>query len=498
MAQLDAWIEAFEQGRVDYDGREEARLRALVERLWGLARAHPARASEVDAGLLDLMGVGLHEPQSAGASQFGASQLLGTRAEERVGALGRRALRSRLDAGSAQERIRWLEREVLISPSQPLRRRQAALLLVGELKTTQGKLAVLSVAGRADDPLRRDALEQLAHWPDDLVDEFLVGRLAKPWDRAHEPHPVTLLLERIRSSSRPLGARATDQLAGRIAVMLIDPGWREASRAIALARGMTAERSVPLLIEALGVWSNRTSLGRGSKRIEHDILSELQRMSGRTIGPHPERWFRWWTAVQEGRIELVDEEPGRAPRSEASFFGLRPITDRVTFVIDRSGSMDSPWGTTGRTRYAEAVDQLVRFLQAAGEETKFNVVLFSSEPLLSSRELQSATPARIGAARRSLLARAVDGGTQLRPAIELALAVGRDGRPDLDALEADTVIVLCDGATAEGPSWVEPFLERVNAEARVVFHCVLLGTAGDGTLETLAERTGGDLVRCGG
>jgi hypothetical protein len=87
------------------------------------------------------------------------------------------------------------------------------------------------------------------------------------------------------------------------------------------------------------------------------------------------------------------------------------------------------------------------------------------------------------------------GGTQLRPAIEEAFELRRDGSVDLEQLEADTVVVLCDGATEEGPRWVAPLLARVNERACVVFHCVQIGPGGDGTLEALAAETGGDFVR---
>lgn len=86
----------------------------------------------------------------------------------------------------------------------------------------------------------------------------------------------------------------------------------------------------------------------------------------------------------------------------------------------------------------------------------------------------------------------------LQSAVMRALKIGPDGLPDLAVLEADTVIVLCDGETAEGPGWVEPFLEIANQRARVIFHCVKIGAGGDGTLEKLAKGTGGDFVRVGG
>ena len=59
------------------------------------------------------------------------------------------------------------------------------------------------------------------------------------------------------------------------------------------------------------------------------------------------------------------------------------------------------------------------------------------------------------------------------------------------------MIVLCDGETAEGPGWVKSFLERVNALARICFHGVQIGGGGDGTLELLAQGSGGEFVRTG-
>jgi len=346
--------------------------------------------------------------------------------------------------------------------------------------------------------MRRACLPLLPEWPHELSDRFLVEELNRPYVHG-EPHPFTQLLGRVRRQEQPLAPAAAELLAQRLPLQLIHSDWRASSRAIELSRGLEPAQIVPHLIESLAVWDNRESLGRGSRRITEEIMRELQRRSGRTMGRNPARWNAWWQAVQDGTIELATE--GSAPaeaRTSAQFFGLRPITDRVTFVIDRSGSMEQPWGTTNHSRYEEAVEQMLRFLQACGPRTRFNVVLFSSSPIRSSRGLVEATDTNLESARSSILGRAPDGGTFLRPAIQTAMAIGSDGLPELERLEADTIVVLCDGETEEGAAWVGPFLERANALARVRFHCVLIGSSGDGTLEALAERTGGDFIRTGG
>ena len=90
------------------------------------------------------------------------------------------------------------------------------------------------------------------------------------------------------------------------------------------------------------------------------------------------------------------------------------------------------------------------------------------------------------------------GGTQLRAGIERVFGQGTNRTPDLGRIDADTVIVLCDGATSEGPGWVPGFLSRVNARTRILFHAVQIGAEGDGTLERLAQGSGGEFVHIDG
>jgi hypothetical protein len=172
------------------------------------------------------------------------------------------------------------------------------------------------------------------------------------------------------------------------------------------------------------------------------------------------------------------------------------------FVIDRSGSMAEPMPVaTGssspgpRSRWETAVAELGRFLDAIGPKAKFGIAFFCDHteewrPTLSPNEEGDKK-----AAMAWLAGQRPGGGTMLENAIHRALRIGPDGMPDFAVLEADTVIVLCDGETAEGPGWVDPFLVSANQRARVVFHCVKIGAGGDGTLEKLAQGTGGDFVR---
>jgi hypothetical protein len=104
------------------------------------------------------------------------------------------------------------------------------------------------------------------------------------------------------------------------------------------------------------------------------------------------------------------------------------------------------------------------------------------------------TPKNIARLRQSLRPREPGGGTNLRPAIEEALAHGPAGKIDPKVCLPDTVVVLCDGATGSGPGWVRDYLDRLLPVLQVRFYCVLLGGQGDGTLQLLAEISGGRIV----
>jgi Mg-chelatase subunit ChlD len=123
-----------------------------------------------------------------------------------------------------------------------------------------------------------------------------------------------------------------------------------------------------------------------------------------------------------------------------------------------------------------------------------SVILFSDQLWSSTHDLRKASPSNVANLRTWISGHRPNGGTELAPAIHEALALDERGDPR-GALDADSVIVLCDGETAEGPGWVRGLLEHVNGERCVVFYCVQIGGSGDGALEALARLSGGQYVQ---
>jgi len=508
---LEHWLRAWQRG-LAVDARAVSAYTSHLQRATFEVRDDATARARLRLVLVETLA--LASTGSQKSSEFGAPIASGARedAGHRRGLARAASDALRADSGAFE----WLSDEVLPSvAAHSLARRRAALVWLLERPRPSLATALLVIGRRAEDPLRPEALRAVSRWAEtqganDAIDLFLVSLLGRGESADTRPHPFGLLQERILTCSTPLSKEATALLRERAALMLQSTDWRQSARAIQLLRGMELEVRVPLLLDALSRWSRRAEKGvdgtsRGSKRIEGDLVTELQRISGKTIGTNPRNWIAWWVAVRQGRVELTDVSTATAaadsedePRSRAPFFGLRATTDQVTFIIDHSGSMAATLGTRDRSRYAEAIEQMTRFLQASGPDSRFNVVLFDTEPLRSSVELVEASSENLERARASSIARPPKGGTRLVPALELALCFGPDGLIDHEQLRADTIIILCDGEIEEGSSWVAPLMRRVAPETLVRIHCVLIGNHGGEALQELARLSGGDFVRVQG
>jgi hypothetical protein len=495
------WLRAFRRGArlVRPNTDEEREVAALAARMGGIWVAGGEHAEEAGMILLDLAGLGLRE--SFALSPFTAERFAGRgtsigECAARVRDLAQRELRVRL-VEAPPERRSWLAREVLlVQRDADLARREVALSLVAEDSTRASLLAVLTVANDEQDPLRDEARIELAGWPDPMVDAFLLARFESAAPEWRIPAWRALRAHlRLRPDPPSTTRHAVRELASGL---LLGADWREASRGLELLELLPSDRDPALLIEALASWSRRMKKepGTGGRRISNDLLKRLQELSGRAIALDPDAWREWWQRVEAGEIPLLREgQEGRAASvTEASFFGLRPESDQVWFVLDHSGSMNTAVGTSSRTRYQEALGQLEGYLAKAGPETRFGITLFDGRTRTWREELQWASPENLKAALDWMRSQPPDGATLLHQGVHEVMHIGSDGVLRLERLSVDTVVVLCDGQTSAGPSWVVPFLERYNEVARVVFHGVLLSTVGDGTLEALAEGSGGQLV----
>ncbi|MEM1412959.1 MAG: marine proteobacterial sortase target protein [Pseudomonadota bacterium] len=126
------------------------------------------------------------------------------------------------------------------------------------------------------------------------------------------------------------------------------------------------------------------------------------------------------------------------PRSEA----LVPLAREVIFVVDTSGSMEG-------ASLAQARDALAEGLDALTDGDRFNLLQFNSETEVLFPEPVAVNADRLGEAFQWLDRLSADGGTNMGPALEAALA--RPNSPNHDNVDARhdllrQVVFITDGA----------------------------------------------------
>ncbi|MDP6520619.1 MAG: VWA domain-containing protein [Planctomycetota bacterium] len=474
--------------RVAFDHEREAIIRGLLENIARAKPPDPEYPRDLEATLLSLLGTALDQ----GDRKPEAIERWERLAKMAEGALKKGLLRADLTR---------LREDILLSEraDSPLRA-AVARLLVGE---TSGRstMALLATSRMASELVANTCRASLVGRRDEAVHAYFV-RLLEPQGKSPLVDPRLAARAEAHFAIIPLAedSPSAARLADWVARHLMSQSWREACRAVSFSACLTDEAIVPALIEALGLWQGRQDSGLAVRRTMHEIASALKDRSGRNIGTDPRRWQVWWRGVQNGTVTRRANAGSPAEATSAGFFGIRPNSDRIVFIIDASGSMDTAFtggtgtGTSSHTRFDEAINQLESCLKLLGPKTHFNVVLFNSGSRSWKQKLTTATNSHIQGAKTWLRHHPPGGGTGLRLGVQEALHMSTWGDLDIKRLEADTVVILCDGATDSGPGWVDPFLLHLNSKARLLFHAVRIGGSGDGTLQALAWGSGGRCV----
>ena len=407
------------------------------------------------------------------------------------------ALSERLRPGRGDTFFDWLMQDVTPHPDQfSLEMRVVALHALntrmdmraaGTLEVEQILVALMMSARDPEPMVRQTAIDFLAQRTEDFVTDYFLGELERG-----QIAPETLLthLEQLQATSSKSHKAWWEKREARVLTYvrsrLESTSWREASCALAIAPLLDTAKIAPYLIQGLGVWSSSQLAGR--MRVLSEFNQALSRLTERNYGPNSALWARWWQA------ETADGSFPENPTTEtkATFFGLAPKSDRVLFIIDRSGSMRESY--RGRkSRYDQAIESLIYTLQNLGESTRFDVVLFASEATRFPLEFATVNQANLERLKTWALDLGPGGGTNLRNGFEVAFPGLEAGTLSPTDIPYDSVYILCDGET-ENPAWVAPWLLNYNVAARLTFHCVNIGGSPGGALEALAAGSGGAFV----
>ena len=291
----------------------------------------------------------------------------------------------------------------------------------------------------------------------------------------------------------------TPEAIEKLYELLADEDWKVRSSALRHVTALRRTDAVPVLIERLE---------QEDGRLRWDLARSLQLLTGLDLGRTAGRWRQWWQA--EGRtfqlptpaeVQAIEKE--RAERrdegaSVGSFYGLPVFSQRVCFVLDTSGSMETEALVPGRsqsdkggpTRLAVAKKQLSELLARIPEGDRCNMIFFDSDVRAWKDQVEALDEWTRAEALSFVRIQKPAGATNLFDAVELAFE---------DEL-VDTIYVLSDGSPNVGRitdlQAIRGEIERINSVRDVRIHCISVGQRSS-LLRNLAEDSGGEYVEVG-
>ena len=227
-------------------------------------------------------------------------------------------------------------------------------------------------------------------------------------------------------------------------------------------------------------------LPKEEARLLFDLKEALRGLTGLQFQTLRE-WQNWWD--KQGAtfepIKPTSEQRGRRDDSKTVSYWNIPVTsNRVTFVVDTSGSMLKPFGSGNATRLVEAKRQLGLVFDGLPPKAKVNVITFDGDVTELFGKLQA-----LSKKKRKEADVFVDGLTSRGPTnVHGALAKAFED-PDVD-----TIFLLTDGQPSAGQivdrDRLADEVARWNAGRSIRIHTVAIGQKSD-LLARLAKDSGG-------
>ncbi len=226
-----------------------------------------------------------------------------------------------------------------------------------------------------------------------------------------------------------------------------------------------------------------------SLRLRWRIVGQLRAASGLKHGLDPRPWKLWAEELEDGwRRASGGDGPDEEEQVTSSFAGLPILSDRLSFLIDFSGSM---WTEReGKTRKQRVDEELRAALERLEADTSFNVFAFTAAVRAWKGSLTAAKEKDV---RKALgwFEGLKDQGTGDYWAAMMAAAADP---------EVDTLILLGDGAPSGGARWnvelIRDLWRHENRYRGIAVDMVMVGAGGrlKGLWTELCEGCGGRLI----
>lgn len=380
-----------------------------------------------------------------------------------------------------------------------LRDRDPALRLV---------LAQALASACAADPEVAQALVPLVESDDDNVKITTIqhlARLARPFlDQTLPPE------QRVE-----VPAAVVDAILGAVGKRLLDDkSWQVRRAATTMLLRARHRKAVPLLINGLKAEARRAKK-EGTGALVHSLQDALYQLTGQDIAADAiEQWEKYWA---ENGAEMMIVSSRDQPKSDRNrdrylkYFSLDVTSDRVLFIVDRSGSMLEPArlkndysnldpATDKFTIVQTEIEKVVRSLP---EDASANILFFSDDVRVWSfgRDKRPRQLPMNDRNKSDLVAfirlTAPAGATNLYDALDAALnAAGRGLHDKYYGTDFDTIYLLSDGAPTAGavvdPEQILAHVRETNIRRQVVINTITFGDVNNAEfMGRLAAENGG-------
>ena len=340
---------------------------------------------------------------------------------------------------------------------------------------------------------------------------------------AAPPEAVKPLVDRIRADLRAGKKRAIELAANLHEILAKDPSWRDDLAKLASGKDLEDRLlGLQLLLELgsdAGIEAAQACVGHKQWEArslafryltKHRDAASIPLLIGRygkedgRLGAELDQalfahtatrcfskkeWDGWWQKNGLGfalpHADTIKAGGTSGGGKTIAYHDIPVVSNRIAFLVDRSGSMDAKIGTDQkRTRLDEAKAQLARVVQALPAEHRVNVISYGSEVHPLWGELRPLNNDNRDELLEKVRKFNMVGSTNIFDTIERAFA-----DPDVD-----TIYLLTDGDPSAGRvkdvDGIAEEVRRWNRTRQLVIHCIGIGIDSP-LLKRLAAENGG-------
>lgn len=272
-----------------------------------------------------------------------------------------------------------------------------------------------------------------------------------------------------------------------------------------------------------------------TKRVKHETNNVLAKITGENFHGNAAAWSAWYEKNKEAIDNGTMAMGMNADKPEASavtYHGIPVISDRIVFIVDRSGSMKEPYtpsdggndygeppapGSEEKTRWTVVRDELIKTIEMLQPDVIFTIITYSSEFDIWTDKMVAADAAAKTSAIAYLKSKEPEGATNIFDPMEKAFEIAgaliqkspkkpkkrpkgvASGDPADKGALIDTIFLLSDGEPNAGripqANDILPAIADLNENLNVVINTIYVGKDPSHFMQKLAEDNHGTYVQ---